>query len=85
VLIKVKGFIFSVDFVVLDAKRVSNLEFHIHVILERPCLVTYNALINYRNVIMKPSFDNMTLDLNIFNLQRHHDVLMMWIILPLTG
>jgi len=40
----------------------------IRVILGRPFLPTSNALINCRNGMMKLSFGNMTLDLNIFNL-----------------
>ncbi|XP_073137090.1 uncharacterized protein [Henckelia pumila] len=38
------------------------------VILGRPFLATSNALINCRNGIMKLSFGNMTLELNVFNL-----------------
>ncbi|XP_073137323.1 uncharacterized protein [Henckelia pumila] len=40
----------------------------IPVILGRPFLATSNALINCRNGIMKLSFGNMTLELNVFNL-----------------
>ncbi|XP_075500108.1 uncharacterized protein LOC142538692 [Primulina tabacum] len=39
-----------------------------NLILGRPFLVTSNALINCRNGIMKLSFRNMTLELNVFNL-----------------
>ncbi|XP_073049540.1 uncharacterized protein [Primulina eburnea] len=40
----------------------------------RPFLATSNALINCRNGIMKLSFDNMTLELNVFNLCKQlHD------------
>ena len=70
VLIKVEKFIFSIDFVVLDTKRVSNADSHIPVILGCPFLSTSNALINYRNYMMKLCFGNMTVDLDIFNLQR---------------
>ena len=73
VLIKMGEFIFFVDFVVLDTKRVPIAESHIPVILGHPWLATSNALIKYRNGIMKLSFGNMTLDLNIFNLERHSD------------
>ena len=69
-LIKVGEFIFSVDFVVLGTERVPNAESHILVILGHPFLTTSNALINYRNGIMKLSFGNTILDLNIFNLRR---------------
>jgi len=68
--IKVEEFVFPVDFIVLDTKRMPNVESHIPVILEHPFLATSNATINYRNGMMKLSFDNITLNLNIFNLQR---------------
>ena len=48
-----------------------NVESHIPVILGRPFLATSNGHINYRNGMMKLFFGKMTLDLNIFNLQRH--------------
>jgi len=73
VLIKVGEFIFPVDFVVLDTERVPNVESHIPVILGFPFLATSNARINCRNGIMKLSFGNMTLDSNIFNMQRQSD------------
>jgi len=38
------------------------------VILGRPFLATSNALINCRNGLMKLSFGNMTLEMNIFNI-----------------
>jgi hypothetical protein len=38
------------------------------VILGRPSPATSNALINYRNGLMKLSFGNMTLEMNIFNI-----------------
>jgi hypothetical protein len=40
----------------------------IPVILGRPFLATSNALINCRNELMKLSFGNMTLEMNIFNI-----------------
>jgi len=40
------------------------------VILGCPFLVTAIALINCRNGMMRLSFGNMTLELNIFNIQR---------------
>jgi len=67
VLIKVVGFIFPVDFVVLDIERVLNVLSHIPRILGVPLLSQSNALINYRNGMIKLSFGNMTLNLNIFN------------------
>jgi hypothetical protein len=38
------------------------------IILGRPFLATSNALINCRNGLMKLSFGNMTLEMNIFNI-----------------
>ena len=68
--IKVGELIFPIDFVVLDTVRMPNAESHILVILGHPSLATSNALISFRDGIMKPSFDNLSLDLNIFNLRR---------------
>ena len=61
-------FIFPADFVDLETESVVNLETQISIILGRPFLVTLNALINYRNGMMKLSSGNMSVDLNIFNL-----------------
>jgi hypothetical protein len=59
-----------VDFVVLDTEPVQNGSGQIHVILGRPFLATTNALINYRNGVMKISFGNMTIELNIFDISK---------------
>ena len=77
VLIKVEEFIFPDDFVVLDNERVPNAEPHIPLILGHPFLATSNALTNCRNGMMKLFFGNMTLYLNIFNLQRQPEGLIM--------
>jgi len=69
VFIKVGEFIFLVDFIVLETTPVSNPRRQIPVILRRPFLATSNALINCRSGLMKLTFDNMTVDLNIFNLK----------------
>jgi len=53
VLIKVGEFIFPVDFITLDTNTVLNTESHISVILGCPFSATLNALINYRNDMMK--------------------------------
>ena len=70
VLIKVRNFIFPVDFIILETEPVSNPKGHIPVILGRPFLATANTEINCRNGLMKLSFGNMTIDLNIFNLEQ---------------
>ena len=67
-LIEVGEFIFPVDFVAFDIKRVPTAESHIPIILRCLFLATLNALINCRNDMMKLSFRDMTLNLNIFNL-----------------
>ena len=69
VLIKVGNFIFLVDFVILETEPISNPKGQILVILGRPFLATTNAEINYWNGLMKLSFENMTIELNIFNLE----------------
>ena len=56
------------DFVVLETESVTNPDAQIPVILGQPFLVTSNALINCRNGMLKLSFGNMTVELNIFNL-----------------
>ena len=58
------------EFIVIETEAVSNLASQVLVILEHPFLATANALINYRTGMMRLSFVNMTLELNIFNLQR---------------
>ncbi|XP_074323872.1 uncharacterized protein LOC141660788 [Apium graveolens] len=67
VLIKIGDFVFPIDFVVLETEPVKNLKNQIPIILGRPFLATSNALINCRNGLMKLTFGNMTIDLNIFN------------------
>jgi len=66
--VKVDKFYFPVDFVVLDTEPVHNVEIQIPVILGRPFLATANALINCRTGVMKISFGNMTVELNIFDI-----------------
>jgi hypothetical protein len=68
VLVQIDKFYFSVDFIVLDTHPVSNVGIQIPIILGRPFLATSNTLINCRNGVMKLSFGNMTLELNIFNI-----------------
>jgi hypothetical protein len=69
VLVQVDKFIYPMDFIVLNTQpvEVCNL---IPVILGRPFLATSNALINCRNGVMKLSFGNMTLKMNIFNIYK---------------
>jgi hypothetical protein len=68
VLIKVDKFYFPVDFIVIDTEPVHDVANQIPVILGRTFLATANALINCRTGVMKISFGNMTVELNIFNI-----------------
>jgi len=70
VLTRVGEFIYSVDFVVIETEKVSNLASQVPMILGQPFLATANAFINCRNGMKRLSFDNMTVELNIFNIQR---------------
>jgi hypothetical protein len=65
ILIKVDKFYFPVDFIVIDTVLVHNIGSEILVI---PFLATANALINYSTGVIKISFGNMTVELNIFNI-----------------
>ena len=58
------------DFIVLDIGLVQKLGIQIPVILGRPFLATTNALINYKMWVMKISFRNMTVELNMFHISK---------------
>jgi hypothetical protein len=66
VLIKVDKFYYPVDFIVLDTELVPYPDKQIPIILGRPFLATANACINCRTGVMKISFGNMKIRLNIF-------------------
>ena len=66
-LVRADKFIYPMDFVVLDTQPVEACN-SISVILGRSFLATYNTLINCRNRLIKLSFGNMTLEMNIFNI-----------------
>jgi len=68
VLIKVGEFICPVDFIVLETAPVENPREKIPMILGRPFLSTFNALINCYRGLMKFTYRNMMIDLNIFNM-----------------
>ena len=72
VLIRVGKFIYPMNFVVIEIEKVYNVAGQVPVILGCPFLATANAnaLINYSNGMMRLSFSNMSLELNIFNMQR---------------
>ena len=73
VLVKVDKFYYPIDFVVLDTEPIENGPNHVPIILGRPFLATSNAIINCRNGVMQLTFGNMTLELNIFNLNNKHN------------
>jgi len=70
VLVKVGDFIYPVDFVVLETEVVVKSENEVPVILGRPFLATCNALINCKDGKMKLTFENMNMEVNVFNLQK---------------
>jgi hypothetical protein len=67
VLVQFDKFIYPMDFIVLDTQPVEACN-SFPVILGRLFLATSNALINCRNGLVKLSFGNMTLEMNIFNI-----------------
>ncbi|KAL5762934.1 hypothetical protein ACOSP7_019198 [Xanthoceras sorbifolium] len=70
VLLQIDKFYYPVDFIVLDTQSMVDMESKIPLILGRPFLATANALINCRNGLMKLTFGNMTLEVNIFHIGR---------------
>ena len=71
-LVKVDKFYYPVDFVVLDTEPMEKGTNHVPIILGRSFLATSNAIINCWNGVMKLTFGNMTLELNIFHLSSKH-------------
>ena len=72
VFIKVDKFYYSVDFVVLDTEPVVVGANYVPIILGRPFLATSNVIINFQNGVMQLTFENMTLELNIFHLSKKY-------------
>ena len=68
VLVKVDKFYYPVDFIVLDTEPMAEGTNLVPIILGSPFLATSNAIINCRNGVMQITFENMTLELNIFHL-----------------
>ena len=75
VLVKIDKFYYPVDFVVLDTEPIASEPNHVPIILGRPFLATANAIINCRNGIMQLTFGNMTLELNIFQMNNKQELL----------
>ena len=61
-------FIFPIDFIILETEPIRNSRGQILMILGKPILATSNVLINSRSDLMNLTFENITVDLNIFNL-----------------
>ena len=72
VMVKVDKFYYPVNFVVLDTEPVAIGANYVSIILRRPFLATSNAIINCRNGVMQLTFNNMTMEVNIFHLNRKH-------------
>ena len=72
VLIQVDKFYYPVDFVVLETEPPPAGANYVPIILGRPFLATSNVIINCRNGVMQLTFENMTLELNIFHLSKKH-------------
>ena len=70
VLMMVDKFYFPMDFIMIDTESVQNVRNQILVILGQPFLAMANALINCRTKVMKISFRNMTVELNIFDIHK---------------
>ena len=70
VLVQIDKFYYLVDFLILDTQYVVHANSNIPIILGRAFLATANALINCRNGLMKLTFGNMTLEVNIFNISK---------------
>jgi uncharacterized coiled-coil protein SlyX len=66
VIVKVDKFYYPVDFIVLDTEPIPYPDKQIPVILGCPFLATANACINCQTSVMKISFGNMKIRLNIF-------------------
>jgi len=70
VLVKVGDFIYPINFLVLKTEVTMSPENKIPVILGQPFVATCNALINCKVGKMKLTFGNMTMETNVFNLQK---------------
>jgi len=66
-LVQVDKLIYVMDFIVLDIQPVKARNLTL-VILKSLFFIASNALINYRNGVMKLSFGYMTLKMSVFNI-----------------
>jgi len=70
IFIRVGNFIYPVDFIMLKTQPVSNPRSQTPVISGHPFLAIANAIINYRNMSMRLTFGDMTMEVNVFNLRK---------------
>jgi len=63
-------FTLLVDFTVLETEGMMSSKNEILVIISQLFLVASNALINYKDGKLKLTFGNMTMKLNVFNIQK---------------
>ena len=73
------------NFVVLKTVGVMSIENEIPAILDCPFLATLNALITCTDGKLKLTFGNMTMELNVLNVQKQPMGLMMLTTNPLIG
>ncbi|XP_022849858.1 uncharacterized protein LOC111371943 [Olea europaea var. sylvestris] len=72
VLVQIDKFYYPIDFMILDTHHVLNSNVQIPVILSNPFLAISNALIICRNGTLKLSFENMNVEMNVFNICKQH-------------
>ena len=72
ILIQVEKFYYHVDFLVLDIESVAIGANHVPIILGRPFFGHFQCNHQLLNGVMKLTFGNMTLELNIFRLSKKH-------------
>ena len=70
--IQVDKFYYLIDFMLLNTELVAMGANYVPIILGIPFLATSNAIINFQDGVMKLTFGNMTLELNIFHLSKKH-------------
>ena len=60
------------DFIILNTQPIEfeSSKHHILVILGQPFLVTTNVIIHYKNELLKLLFGNITLETNIFTMDK---------------
>ncbi|XP_026433424.1 uncharacterized protein LOC113330832 [Papaver somniferum] len=75
VLVQVENFIYPVDFVILDTQPVSSQDINIPIILGRPFLSTANAVIHCQTGLVKFSFGNEKISVNVLRALQAHRTL----------